>query len=149
AFAYYAPFNDTLSDDHADCANGACDALTYHMRGGFRRANFATLALSLHVSSLLSIGGGLSLVMAHADLRFNRDRGIDACASPPCQLGQGALSEQYDVATTKGFWTVDFELGFNVGVLFRIPDVPRLTFGVCWVTQPSKSVGNTEQADAE
>ena len=121
----YAPFTERLGEGG--------DALAAHERGGGLGAQYLTFSAAIRGNGMISFGAGLSFVWTQFALKWRRDLGLEACASPPCTVEDPALAQDIDVDS--GFEVTPTALSFNFGVLFT--PWPDLQLGVTYVSFPT------------
>jgi long-subunit fatty acid transport protein len=152
----YTPIWETFADGG--------DALAYHTREGYLRAEYLTGSLAVRATQHFFFGVGFSVVFSQAHLMWDRDRGLEACPAEPCAVEDRALAERIQVDTDEVEWQSpvrsdwfflrspfkDFDSGtislsFNAGLMFRIPKIPNLWFGGAWISFPTFSEGTVLQ----
>lgn len=121
----YAPFTERLGEGG--------DALAAHERGGGIGAQYMTFSAAIKGNNMISFGAGLSFVWTQFALKWRRDLGLEACASPPCTVEDPANAQDIDVDS--GFEVTPTALSFNAGVLFT--PWPDVQLGVTYVSFPT------------
>ena len=100
-------------------------SLGYHALSGSLYGLALSGAASYRISRTLYIGAGFSLIFPKLDVAFYRDRNLDGCAAPPCNIEDPAARQRW---TVQSHWQavpgLSFEpsTGVNLGGLYRIGD---------------------------
>jgi long-subunit fatty acid transport protein len=107
---------------HAEWLPDYDEGVGYHALGGSFTSMSLTFSVSYRVSSIFYAGAGFDIMVSKLDLRFLRDRALDRCAAPPCDVEDPASAEEWrvetgwDAAPTQSF---EPSFGFNFGALLK------------------------------
>ncbi len=129
--ALYSPYAERLPP--------AAPELAYHTEGGHFYLPHAVISVAIRGSSSFMIGVGLNFALAYSDLRFARDLALEqpeSCTMKPCPKEEPANAQHYRILSTDS----SLALGFNVGLLVRIPTIHKLFLGVAYTSPPTTDV---------
>jgi long-subunit fatty acid transport protein len=107
---------------HSDWLPDLDESLGYQALTASFTSGSLTGSVSYRVSSIFYAGVGFDIIVSKMELEFLRDRALDRCSAPPCDVENPANAERWHVETG---WDAlpgqSFEpsFGFNFGGLLR------------------------------